>query len=138
MPGVPNALLLGARYLRYPRTRCQVSHMQFYLVPGFLDTPEPAARCPIRSFTWCQVSYSRYPRTYCQVSQMHFYLVPGILDTPEPGARCPICTFTWCQVSLILQNLVPGVPYALLLGARCSTWCSLRYSVPVPGQSHVL
>ena len=42
----------------------------------------------------------------------------GILNTPKPGARCPTWPFTWCQVSEIPQNLVSGVPYALLLGAR--------------------
>ena len=55
---------------------------------------------------------------------MHIYLVPGILDTPEPGDTL---------------YLVPGVPYAFLLGARClrhpRTWCQVShvhfYLVPV-------
>ena len=55
MLGVPCALLLGASYLRYTKTWCQVSHMQFYLVPGILQTPEPDARGPICTFTWRKV-----------------------------------------------------------------------------------
>ena len=47
---------------------------------------------------------------------MHVYLVPGILDTPEPGDTL---------------YLVPGVPYAFLLGARClrhpRTWCQVSH-----------
>ena len=47
---------------------------------------------------------------------MHLYLVPGILDTPEPGDTL---------------YLVPGVPYAFLLGARClrhpRTWCQVSH-----------
>ena len=45
--GVPYGLLLGARYLIYPKTWYQVSHMHFYLMPGVIDTPEPGTRCPM-------------------------------------------------------------------------------------------
>ena len=47
---------------------------------------------------------------------MHLYLVPDILDTPEPGD---------------ILYLVPGVPYAFLLVARClrhpKTWFQVSH-----------
>ena len=100
-------LLLCARYLRYNKTSCQVSHMQFYLVPGVLQTPEPGAGCPMCTFTWCQVSeipqnlvpgvphavllgarYLTNPRTWCQGSHMHFYLAQS--STPRSVRLCGV------------------------------------------------
>ena len=112
VPGVPYALLPGARCPICNFTWCQVSLKHFYMVPGVPYALLPFARCAICTFTWCQVSH------------MHFFLVPGVPYALLPGARCPICTFTWCQVTHKHFYLVPWQvshrPYALLWsGARC-------------------
>ena len=59
--------------------------MHFYPVPGVPYALLPGARCPICSFTWCQVFLCTF--TWCQVSHMHFYLVPGVPYALLPGAR---------------------------------------------------